>query len=319
LHTDLAPEDELCLLLCRGQISPEVHARVRALLASPVPWPLVLKRAYAYAVTPLLYVSLRELGFPDVPEAVQAELKSSFWNNALQNTQMAEELIRVLRVLGGAGVPAIPLKGMALADALYPDPAVRPCADTDVLVPPHRAIEAYHLLVASGYQSDLTDPRLLRLAVRYGKHYVLTRQDGASTHTLEVHCGLVWGGPLEREILEEVWSNATRQEFHGVPAFALSPEWEFLYLAVHAAQHGGLSLKWYLDLDRLCCRGMIDWRKAQAKANSLGWEAEVQSSLAVCRALFDTPIDPVWGPKPPPRRRPVPQVSDFQLPSENLF
>ena len=95
--------------------------------------------------------------------------------------------------------------------------------------------------MSSGYQPKFTQPRLLDLAGRYGKDcMMMTRQDRMRAYQLELHCGLVWGGPLERELLEEIWSDAGRKSFYGVPAFALSAEWEFLYLAVHASRHGGL-------------------------------------------------------------------------------
>jgi hypothetical protein len=201
---------------------------------------------------------------------------------------------------------------------LYGDPALRVCADIDVLVPTKNMAEAFHLVLSSGYQTEFTQPRLMDLVVRYGKHCVLTRQERLRAYTLELHSGLLWGGRLERELLEAIWSDADRRSFYGVPAFALSAEWEFLYLAVHAAQHAWLSLAWYADLDRLCCRGAIDWRKVNEKAKWLGWEAAVRSSLAACQSLFETPLDPAFASTLPTRPH-IPLPSDLQVPSENLF
>jgi hypothetical protein len=213
----------------------------------------------------------------------------------------------------------MPLKGIALGESLYGDPALRVCADIDVLVPNKKVAEAFHLLLSSGYYAEFTQPRLLDLARRYGKHCTLMRQDCMCTYYLELHFGLLWGGQLERDLLEEIWSDAGRKSFCGVPAFTLSAEWEFLYLAVHAAQHGWLSLRWYVDLDRLCCRGAIDWNKVNEKAKWLGWEGAVRSTLAACASLFETPLDPAFGPTPPPRRSRVPLPSNLQVPRENLF
>jgi hypothetical protein len=315
----MPPEDELCLLLARAQLSPEARERTLSLLAGPLEWPRVFESARRYEVFPLLYAGLRTLGFPGVPDPVRSGWTTIFGFNAIRNEILIRELARILGLLGDVGIPVIPLKGIALGESLYGDPALRVCSDIDVLVPTKNVAAAFHLLLPSGYEAEFTQPRLLDLVVRYGKHCILTRQDRMRSYHLELHSGLLWGGQLERELLEEIWSDAGRKSFYGVPAFALSAEWEFLYLAVHAAQHGWISLKWYVDLDRLCCRGMIDWKKVSEKARWLGWQAAVRSSLAACARLFDTPLDPAFASTPPPRRSRVPRPSELQVPSENLF
>ena len=319
MRVETAPEDELCLLLARAQLSPEVQERALSLLAGPLHWPRLFERAKRYGIFPLLYAALRTLGFPGVPDPIRSEWTKIFRFNAIQNELLARELARILRLLGDAGIPVVPLKGIALGEELYGDPALRVCADNDVLVPTKDVAKAFHLVLSSGYQAEFTQPGLLDLVVRYGKHCILTRQERLRAYTLELHSGLLWGGRLERELLEAIWSDAGRKSFYGVPGFALSAEWEFLYLAVHAAQHAWLSLTWYADLDRLCCRGAIDWKKVNEKAKWLGWEAAVRSSLAACRSLFETPLDPAFASTLPPRRSRVPPPSDLQVPSENLF
>lgn len=68
-------EDQLCLLLARGQLIHETRNQILELLPTSLQWPLVLERAYSHEVYPLLYRGLRVLGFPGVPQAVQTELK----------------------------------------------------------------------------------------------------------------------------------------------------------------------------------------------------------------------------------------------------
>jgi Uncharacterised nucleotidyltransferase len=337
----MPPEDELCLLLARAELSLEARGRVLSLLGGPIEWPKLFERARRYGIFPLLYSGLRTLGFPGVPEPVRMEWTKTFNLNAIRNEFFSRELARILRLLGEAGIPVIPLKGTVLGESLYGDPALRVCADIDFLVPPRHAAEGFHALVSSGYRPEFNHPRLLDFAVRYGKHCVLTREEGPYAYTLELHFGLFWGGQLERELLEAIWSEADHKICYGVPAFALSAEWEFLYLAVHAAQHAWLSLMWYADLDRICRRGAIDWKKADEKAQWLGWSTAVRSSLAVCHWLFETPLDPACASAPPFRLGSAdlchgcgagvpPAVagasrwweaspSDLQVPTENLF
>jgi Uncharacterised nucleotidyltransferase len=307
------------VLLARAQPSEKAREETLRLLASDIHWPLFLERAYAHQLVPLLYQNLSALGFPHVPDTVQGELKHVFTGNALRNILLAKELARLLRLLGNAQIPVIPLKGVMLAESLYGDLALRVCADQDILVPKENVIDAFRILTSSGYTSHLAASSLLRLLPRYGKDCELFRQEEAHTYPLELHCGLVWGGPLESALQEQIWAEATRTTFLGADAFALSAEWEFLYFAVHAARHGWISLKWFTDLDRICRRGMVDWQSVGRKANSLGWEDAVRSSLSVCARWFETPIDPSFAPtnllSGPRFRRPA----DLQVPSEILF
>ena len=319
MRADMPPEDELCLLLARARLSPEARERALSLLADPLQWPRVFERARTFEVFPLLYAGLRALGFPGLPDPVRSKWAKIFRFNAMRNELLAIELARILRLLGDAGIPVMPLKGVALGESLYGDHALRVCFDIDVLVPPRHAIEAFHLVVSSGYQPEFTEPRLLDLVVRYAYHGVLIREERTRTYRLELHWALFSGGGLESELLEQVWSEAARKTFYGVPAFALSAEWEFLYLAVHAGQGSGLSLKWFADLDRLCSRGILDWKKVNDKAKSLGWDQAVRSSLAACGSLFETPIAPVFGLTAPPRCSPALLSPPLSMPTDDLF
>jgi len=300
----LTPEDQLCLLLACGRFSPDVAKRVVNRLEAQPCWEVLLERARTYGLIPLLYHRLRALDFRGVPQPIRRKLTDTFGINAIRNVLLTQELVRVLTKLGTAGVPVIPLKGIALAESLYGDPALRTCADLDILVHPKFLVESLHLLQSSGYKARCGEPALLRLLARYGKDCALMREDPRSVYPLQVHCGLIWGGPAERRLLAELWSDAAPRPFHAAPAYALSPEWEFLYLAVHAARHGLFPFKWLVDLDWLSVRGGLDWKKVQEKARRMGWEGAVQSCLAACAALLETSVpEPFAGTAPPAAAR----------------
>ncbi len=143
----LGPEDQLCLLLARGQLTPEVQTRSLQFLATPLQWPLIMKRAYSHQVYPLLYRNLRDLSFPGVPEAVQSELKGLCLANALRNQMLAEESARLLSLLGEDGIPVVPLEGVALVQSLYGETAARVCLDIDILVPLGDVTQAINLAI----------------------------------------------------------------------------------------------------------------------------------------------------------------------------
>ena len=95
----MTKEDQLCLLLARGELIPEGRPRILDLLATPLHWPRILECAYSHQIYPLLYRNLLALGFPNVPEAIQSELKGLYLANALRNQLLAEELARLLGLL----------------------------------------------------------------------------------------------------------------------------------------------------------------------------------------------------------------------------
>jgi hypothetical protein len=317
----LSPEDQLCLLLACGRFSPDVKKRAVERLEAGPRWDVLLERARTHGLIPLLYHRLHELDFHDVPPPVRRNLTDSFGINAIRNQLLAQEFVRVLAQLGTAGVGVIPLKGIALAESLYGDPALRTCADLDILVHPKDVAESLRLLQASGYEGRFREPSFVRLLARYGKDCLLMREEVRAVYPLQVHCGLIWGGPAERGLLAEIWADAAPRPFHEAPAYALSPEWEFLYLAVHAARHGLFPFKWLVDLDWLMVRGALDWKKVREMAKRLGWERAVQPCLAACRALLETPVPEPFAETLPsaPARIHASAPGPLEIPRETIF
>src|SRR5262249_5178307 len=125
LSESFNPEDSLCLLLARGRLTANEQFHSRELLSSPLDWSHVLERAYAHGVYPLVYSNLRELGFSGAPDAIRTELKRAYLANAIRSQLLSQELARLLSHLSDARIPAIPVKGVSLAESLYGDPASR--------------------------------------------------------------------------------------------------------------------------------------------------------------------------------------------------
>src|SRR5689334_3968319 len=117
MRADMTAEEELCLLLARGTLAPELRTRAFELLAERLTWDRLLARAEEHHVLPLIYRNLREIGWSSVPQPVRDELVSAFRANAARNMFFTRELACVLGILGENGIPVMPLKGVALADS----------------------------------------------------------------------------------------------------------------------------------------------------------------------------------------------------------
>lgn len=292
--TGLSPEDKCLLLLARRRLTPTGEDTARSLLGQSLAWPLILRRAQAHGVVPLLTRNLERLGFPGVPADVRTRLEALDRLNAARNMLFRRGLIDVLKRFGEAGVPVIPLKGVTLADSLYGDITLRVCSDLDILVPRHAVGQTVELLATAGYEPAEEDREAdgmdLEIVLGSNIEYAFVRRDHALPHRLELHWDIVWRWRPDTKATDDLWANARPKAFWGVEAYALSPEWELLYLAVHAAHHRWQTLKWLVDIHDLCACGGIDWPKVTDTATRLGWEKVLQLTLAACHALLDTPV-----------------------------
>jgi putative nucleotidyltransferase-like protein len=290
MRENMAPEDELCLLLAPGQLPPETERRAREILAQRLRWDMILEQARLQDVLPLIHRSLQTLGMPGVSDAVAAELEEGSRINRLRSALIAEELARLLSVLDEAGVPAIPLKGVTLAEALYGDAGSRVSVDIDLLIPRDQAIRARQLLLAQGYASPVTDEFFLRHLFRTGVDCLLLPEGQRLHCPLDLHWGILPYSSKERDAAQDLWSEAHPKTFFGLRACALSPEWEFLYLAAHAGSDGWQRLKGLVDIHWLSASGLIDWQRVKAKADRLELDRVVEWTLSACSMMLGTPV-----------------------------
>src|SRR3989449_783066 len=286
----MTAEDHLCLLLARGHLPPAARSRALELLAAPLRWDLLLSRAGAHEVTPLVYRNLGTLEFFGVPDPIRAQLTDAFRTNAVRSMLFAQELARLLRLLGEAGIPAIPLKGVTLAESLYGDYALRVSSDMDILVPPGEVVRARRLILGHGYTSPFAEKFFADRLVRAGDECCLVRKQQRLSYVLELHWKLLFASPRNAEAGGRAWAEGRPKTFFGVPARTLSPGWEPLFLAVHASSHKWMALKWLSDIDQACVSGLVDWQKMRELTERLEVGSVVRATLSACASLFDTPL-----------------------------
>ena len=286
----LSAEDELCLCLARGKLSPEVRRRaLELLLKAPLRWDLLLQRAREHQVLPLIYRNLRILEFPGVPPEPRARLTNAFQANALRNEFLSRELGRVLGLFDEAGLPVIPLKGVTLAASLYGDAAYRVCADLDILVPARDTLRARRLLLENGYTSPFTEEYFLKHLLSTDVECILTPHSEVPAYVLEIHWTVLNYSTQDEAALQDLWSLAQPQEFLGRRALTLTPEWLFLYLVGHAAYHKW-PLRWLADLHELCLAPDMNWPLVKEKSERFGLDNALGATLTACATLLGTPI-----------------------------
>jgi len=166
------------------------------------------------------------------------------------------------------------------------------CRDLDILVPRPFVAEAWHLLSERGYNGRCKQPLIAHCTVRYGIEEMLVREEHQFTYWLELHWGMFVGAARENDALAELWREAQPRTYFGVRALSLTPEWELLFLSVHAARHQWQGLKWLVDVHELCSHTAIDWATLKRKAIRLEWDNILEFTLSASHELCGTVIPP---------------------------
>jgi hypothetical protein len=269
---------------------------------TPADWRLLAPMAKSEGVAPLLYRTFQRAAVPalKVPARILAFLASEYYQTAAQNMLLYQALDPILAALQAARVPVIVLKGAALANALYPDIALRPMNDLDLLVMRDDLEKAVGIIAESGYSVIDMAPGFSR---EFGHHIYFKGHDQHEP-AIELHWNLVanvadWRSPP----LTWFWENATgwqigseqKQPGIGPSALQLSPEAHLLYLAAHLMyQHLGAKprLMWFYDIHLLICRFQdeIDWDEVLRVTDEFNWIPILYDILNKIKDVFNTPL-----------------------------
>ncbi len=268
---------------------------------SPAMWNLFSCIARAEGVAPLAYSSIRNLSL-DIPAGTLEALSSAYYISAARNAFLYKNLVEILEVLTDTKVPVIILKGAAMANVLYPEIALRPMNDIDLLVPKENLQVSCDALKLIGYKEDI--PELVPgFNLKFGYHIQLSGKDKPLT-PLELHWTLIAGqGARFKVPIDWFWANIEDSSFtnhdqmilKGAFPAVLSPTANLLYLCAHQMlQHGGKQalLLWLYDIDLLIRRRQKDicWQELIALSQTSGLAPALFHGLRSTKYLFGTPI-----------------------------
>jgi hypothetical protein len=200
------------------------------------------------------------------------------------------ELHRVLEVLEGAQVPALALKGPALAVQAYGDLSLRSYADVDVLVPPTAAESSVRALLGAGYAD-----RRARFgrppSPRHWHDWGFTAPDGQTL--VEVHWSLTSPRRFPCVDSGEAWepSGHTRVPIGSRTVPALRPELLLPLLAIHATSHSWGWLEFPASVAGLLARtgSELDWEAVGTRVRRWRVRRITAVALLLARDLFGEP------------------------------
>lgn len=292
----MSPTLEYALVL--DAITPLARDRVDYRIWDDQQWGRTLQIADWHRLSPSLFCHLRPRG--DAPAEVHSALERVYLANAARALFIASTRRRVIDALLAEGIPAMLLKGAALVDTVYPDPAQREMLDLDVLVAPDRLDAASAALAPLGYSPHLTNGRTdwaaeqtTAVRVRVDPHHGPALVGREQLLAVELHRHIAIAGEGTRFEIDDLWRRArpSASGGHLLP----SPEDLLLHVCLHFTRnrlggsyrrrHTGGALGQICDIARIVEYERIDWPGLLAAARSYHLEARIFLGLFAAREL----------------------------------
>lgn len=269
---------------CSNQLDAD---RMRSVLREPISWTALFDLAAQHGVQPLLFQTLTRFA-ELVPADEMLTLKHIFETNVHNALLLSCELIGILDRLSAIGVEVMPYKGLALAQSVYGDIALRQSGDIDLLIHRRDLDRIRGAVRELGYTPHSPVPQGLEKAyLRSG--YECAFDCAAGRNLLEVQ----WATQprfyaIDLDV-EELFRRAVIVSVAGRPVKTPSNEDLFIVLSVHAAKHVWERLIWLCDLARLMQLPSLDWEWIASRAKNLRIVRILRVGMAMAnRVLFAT-------------------------------
>jgi hypothetical protein len=258
----------LLALCARADGHPLLYERLARQIEAFTAWQELPAQAELHGMAPLLWHHIHQAGI-SIPLKTEQTLKGLYLRHRIFNQAHTQALLEITALFEQAGIRALVLKGLALAYQYYPDPALRPVSDIDLLLKATDVLPALDLLAGAGFQ--IPSPHSTFGLIPKELTADAPLRDGISAH-VELH----HYDPRQRSLADNTFDN----EFTGFDSlphslaigeglvYAPDPMDTLRYLFRHFARHHfaataskPLQLKWVADIISLVERHAetMDW------------------------------------------------------------
>lgn len=285
----------------RSKADALIAAWLRGEISNPgsVPEDL-LERVLYHGVSALLVARSDIVSLLPTPQ--RDAIRQQALSEAMWDLQHRRILAPLLEELAREGIPAIVLKGTALACSVYSSPALRPRGDTDLLVSESDLPVVRGLMARHGFHRSSE-----HLADRMTQEEWSKPHPNGGNHCLDLHWNLLRPWALSSLFdTNFLLANARPIPRLATGASMLSYPLALLHACVHRASHvsgayfigpqvfyGGDRFIWLVDVD-LLARSMSqeDWETFTESAMATDTARVAHDCLTEAMALLATPVLP---------------------------
>ncbi|MBR2566363.1 MAG: nucleotidyltransferase family protein [Paenibacillus sp.] len=251
-------------------------------------WPLFVQLVYHHRLYSVIYVRLKQMNLPSVPQTVMESLKQQYTINTFRMLQLTAEMEQVCGAFRERGIRTITLKGPALAHDLYGDVSMRTSKDLDILIPVQEVEAAERILIGLGYQCKEGERSLTVRSWKWREHHICYIHPEKRTQ-VEIHWRLNPDSGRETDF-ELLWKRSRFSSYTQTPVRMLEREDLWVYLVTHGARHGWFRLRWLLDMDQMIRTMPLDTKKVERRLKAEGRLSIGSQTLHLASDLLHTPL-----------------------------
>jgi len=231
----MSNEDKLLLYLSCKEIDKNSLEKINHLFKKDLNWDYFIGKAIHNRVIPQLYINLRfYVGCNKdhlIPKMTIEKINRLYYSFIGSSIDVHKEATNLFQMLNKQNVIYAPIKGILLAETVYPDKLMRFFEDVDLLLPNQKELKkTKKILKNMGYERSKEAVYLKR------RHDMLFKFDMHSSFSIFYF----FDYPPQ---LKDFWELSTIQEIGGVNINVMSGDYMLLLLCLHSFSNGSLSLR----------------------------------------------------------------------------
>jgi len=277
------PEFDLLLSLARTARDGE---RVNAIVNAGVDWRVLLDLATRHGVRPLVYRSLLNVCWDQVPADVRVEWEDAYRSITGRNRFVTGELLRITSAFRSTGIQLVSLKGPVLAEMAYGDSTLREFTDLDLLVRVADFPRACELLKQLGYNPSLEidSDRAIEFLWHQGEFMF---NSGFGGPEIDLHWRVATKHTALSMEADSFWPRFQPMQIAGEDVLSFAPQDLPLYLASQGGQDQWSDLRRFCDLTEFLRRHAdLDWSELIESARRLRGLRVLLLGLQLARELL---------------------------------
>ena len=253
-------------------------------------WGLLIQRALAHRLLPLLYRAL-DTSSAGIPDSAVKKLEEKVAEIKKKNLRLTGELVRIMHAFREKDLRAAPYKGPILAHAVYGDIGLRQFDDLDILLAEDDVLEAGEILRSLGYEPEQKmTPGQEQAAL------------GSECEFNFIHGPGGWKVELHWKVLPNCFRPAYRYE--DIRFFAetgtdagdfpsIIPEDVLIVMCMHSAfKHFYDNLSCLCDIADITCHPDINWDLLFTRAETFGVRRALLLGCYLVHRLLKTELPP---------------------------